>query len=47
MMASRHNPAIRDFYRRLPATGKPKKMALVASVRKLPVMLKHGYLGAI
>ena len=43
MIARRHNPAIRDFYQRLPAARKPKKMALVASMRKLPVMLKHGY----
>ncbi len=46
LVASRHNPAIRDFYQRLLATGKPKKVALVASMRKLLVilngMLKHG-----
>ena len=46
LVASRHNPAIRDIYQRLLATGKPKKVALVASMRKLPVilngMLKHG-----
>ena len=46
LVASRHNPAIRDFYQRLPAAGKPKKVALVASMRKLLVilngMLKHG-----
>ncbi len=46
LVASRHNPAIRDFYQRLLAAGKPKKVALVASMRKLPVilngMLKHG-----
>ena len=47
LVASRHNPAIRDFYQRLLAAGKPKKVALVASMRKLLVtlnaMLKHGY----
>ena len=47
LVASRHNPAIRDFYQRLVAAGKPKKVALVASMRKLLVtlnsMLKHGY----
>ena len=47
LAASRHNPAIRDFYQRLLAAGKPKKVALVASMRKLLVtlnaMLKHGY----
>ena len=46
LAASRHNPAIRDFYQRLLAAGKPKKVALVASMRKLLVilngMLKHG-----
>ena len=46
LVATRHNPAIRDFYQRLLATGKPKKVALVASMRKLLVilnsMLKHG-----
>ena len=46
LVASRHNPAIRDFYQRLLAAGKPKKVALVASMRKLLVilngMLKHG-----
>ena len=35
LVASRHNPAIRDFYQRLLAAGKPKKVALVASMRKL------------
>ena len=47
LVASRHNPAIRDFYQRLLAAGKPKKVALVASMRKLLVtlnaMLNHGY----
>ena len=47
LVASRHNPAIRDFYQRLLAAGKPKKVVLVASMRKLLVtlnaMLKHGY----
>ena len=46
LVASRHNPAIRDFYQRLLAAGKPKKVELVASIRKLLVilnsMLKHG-----
>ena len=27
LVASRHNPAIRDFYQRLLAAGKPKKVA--------------------
>ena len=46
LVASRHNPAIGDFYQRLLAAGKPKKVALAASMRKLLVilngMLKHG-----
>ena len=46
LVASRHNPAIRNFYQRLLAAGKPKKVALVACMRKLLVilnaMLKHG-----
>lgn len=46
LVASRHNPAIRDFYQRLLAAGKPKKLALTACMRKLLVilnsMLKHG-----
>ena len=39
LVASRHNPAIRNFYQRLLAAGKPKKVALVASMRKLLVTL--------
>ena len=46
LVASRHNPMIRDFYQRLLAAGKPKKLALIACMRKLLVilnsMLKHG-----
>ena len=45
LVASRYNPVIRDFYQRLLAAGKPKKVALVACMRKLLVilnsMLKH------
>ena len=45
LVASRYNPIIRDFYRRLLACGKPKKLALTACMRKLLVilnsMLKH------
>ena len=45
LAASRFNPVIRDFYRKLLAIGKPKKVALVACMRKLLVilnsMLKH------
>ena len=45
LSATRCNPLIRDFYQRLLASGKPKKVALVACMRKLLVtlnsMLKH------
>ena len=45
LVASRFNPVIRDFYQRLFAAGKPKKLALTACMRKLLVilnsMLKH------
>jgi len=39
LIASRFNPAIREFYERLVAAGKPKKVALVACMRKLLVIL--------
>ena len=39
LTATRHNTVIRDFYRRLLAAGKPKKVALVACMRKLLVIL--------
>lgn len=35
LCARRWNPAIRPFYERLIAAGKPKKVALIASARKL------------
>ena len=35
LTASRCNPAIRDFYQRLFAAGKPKKVALTACMRNL------------
>lgn len=45
LVATRHNPVIRRFYQRLLATGKAKKVALTACMRKLLVilnaMLKH------
>ena len=34
MVGSRRNPVIRDFYQKLLAAGKPKKVALVACMRK-------------
>lgn len=39
LTASRHNPAIREFYDRLVAAGKPKKLALIACARKLLITL--------
>jgi transposase len=35
LVATRHNPRIKEFYERLLAAGKPKKVALVACMRKL------------
>ena len=37
--ATRHNPAIRDFYTSLCRRGKPRKVALVAAMRKLLLIL--------
>ncbi|NOG52733.1 MAG: IS110 family transposase [Planctomycetes bacterium] len=39
LVATRHNPIIRTFYRRLVDAGKPKMVALVASMRKLLTIL--------
>ena len=39
LVASRHNPVIKVFYARLIAAGKPKKVALVACMRKLLTIL--------
>lgn len=39
LVATRFNPVIRCFYARLCAAGKPKKLALVACMRKLLVIL--------
>ena len=45
VVAVRWNPVLREFYQRLVAAGKPKKVALVACMRKLLIilnaMLKH------
>ncbi len=38
-VAARHNPAIKAFYARLIAAGKPPKLALVACMRKLLTIL--------
>jgi transposase len=39
LIATCHNPTIRAFYARLLAAGKPKKVALVACMRKLLTIL--------
>jgi len=39
LVAVRHHPAIRTFYQRLIAAGKPPKVALVAAMRKLLLIL--------
>lgn len=39
LVATRHNPKIKAFYQRLLANGKPKKLALVAAMRKLLTIL--------
>jgi len=41
LVASRFNPILKAFYDRLVAAGKPKKVALVAVMRKLIVLLNH------
>jgi transposase len=39
LVATRHNPTIKEFYERLLARGKPKMVALVACMRKLLTIL--------
>ena len=39
LLASRRNPVLRDFYQRLLAAGKRKKVALTACMRKLLTIL--------
>ena len=39
LVATRYNPTIAAIYERLVARGKPKKLALVAAMRKLLSML--------
>ena len=41
LVASRWNPVFRDFYQRLLAAGKPKKLALTACMRKLLIILNN------
>jgi transposase len=40
LSAVKHNPVLKQFYQRLRAVGKPPKVALVACMRKLLVVLK-------
>jgi transposase len=39
LVATRHNPVIRAFYQRLRLAGKPRKVAMVAAMRKLLIIL--------
>jgi transposase len=39
LVAARHNPILRNFYQRLRAAGKPAKLALTATMRKLLIVL--------
>lgn len=39
MVATKHNEVIKTFYKRLVTAGKPKKVALIASMRKLLTIL--------
>jgi transposase len=39
LVAARHNPILRTFYLRLRAAGKPPKLALTATMRKLLIVL--------
>ena len=39
LASTRHNPVVKSFYHRLIRRGKPKKLALVAAMRKLLTIL--------
>ncbi len=39
LVASRHNPVLANFYQRLRSAGKPPKLALTATMRKLLILL--------
>ena len=41
LVAARYNPILKAFYDRLVAYGKAKKLALIALVRKLIIVLNH------
>jgi len=38
LVAIRHNPILKDVYERLVNNGKPKKVAIVAVMRKLLIL---------
>ena len=39
MVAARHNGPLKAFYQRLIAAGKPKRLAIIATARKLLTIL--------
>lgn len=39
LVATRHNPVIHDYYQHLQQQGKPRKVALIACIRKLLIRL--------
>ena len=41
LVATRYNPKIKAFYQRLVQRGKPKKLALIAAMRKFITILNH------
>ena len=41
LVATRHNPKIKEYYHKLCQKGKPKKVALVACMRKLLIITNH------
>ena len=47
LAATKRNAVIRTFYQRLVAAGKPKKLALVACMRKLLTILNTSYFADI
>jgi len=46
LVAARHNPILRAFYLRLRAAGKPAKLALTATMRKLLIVLNSSQTGS-
>jgi len=41
LVAARYNPSLKAFYERLVADGKAEKLALIALMRKLTILLNH------